>query len=142
MLDSNRGKKMDNEKRADLFLSAYKAQMQRYSDTQKIEWQANFGVWTLLAGSIYFVAQHPIHPPWCINALACVGTVVAHGWWLHKIHKSEEFDKNLWARYRLEGLLLLREPPKSEEDEKPSKRDWRNSVSWLAAELWLTCVLS
>ena len=51
---------MDDDKRIQGFLDLYKQQMQQFRNTQGIEWKANIGYWTLLAGANYFVAQHSV----------------------------------------------------------------------------------
>jgi hypothetical protein len=130
---------MDEEKRAEGFLTLYKQQMQRFRETQGIEWKANFGVWTLLSGAIYFVSQHPITLPWPVALITCVGVVTGHGCWLNKIHQSEQFDKKLWVRYRGEALRLLRNGLNPNQDEEHFARaEW----PWLFVVLWLTGVLS
>lgn len=43
---------MDETQRSvlDAFLTLYKQQMEHFRHTQQLEWKANFGIWTLLAG--------------------------------------------------------------------------------------------
>jgi hypothetical protein len=124
------------------YVNLYKQQMEHFRDTQGVEWKANFGVWTLLAGSIYFVVQHPIHVRLCFASVICIGTVTMHFWWLSKIHHSQQFDKKLWVEYRKEALLLLRGGASPLKDENTSERNWWGTLSWLLVEIWLTIVLS
>jgi hypothetical protein len=130
---------MDEEKQVEGFLTLYRQQMQSFRDTQGIEWKANFGVWTLLSGAIYLISQHPISLPRWLAALTCIGVILCHGWWLVKIHRSEQFDKKLWVRYRGEALQLLRNEHNLHQDEADFDRaEW----PWLVVVLRLTGVLA
>ena len=134
---------MEDEKRVQQFLTLYKQQMQRCRDTQGVEWKANFGVWTLLAGAIYFAAQHSIHVTHFAAGSMCIGTFVIHAWWLVKIHYSEEADKELWVRYRREALsLLLGGQTHRLRHENYSPRTWWKETQWLIVETWPTPVLA
>jgi hypothetical protein len=130
---------MDEAKRAQGFLELYKQQMQRFKETQGVEWKANFGVWTLLSATILFVSEHPVTVPRWAAILVCGTAFLGHGCWLFMIHMSQQFDKRLWVRYRQEALLLLREPAFLYFDELESdRREWL----WLVVVLWLTGLLS
>lgn len=131
---------MDDDKRAQGFVDLYKQQMQNRQSTQEVEWKANIGFWTLLAGANYFATQHHI----CISlrcaAFICLLTVIMHGWWLYMIHLSEEADKTLLMRFRGEALQLLRTAgsPEHEDENRTERSEWQ----WLIPELWLTFALS
>lgn len=139
---------MNEEQRVQGFLDLYKQQMQNRHYTQDIEWRANIGFWTLLAGANYFIVQHPIAISACCAFLICLVTVVMHGWWLLMIHRSEEADKGLWICYRREALLLLRCGDTSTGTQNPSSPPnyenqlRRSELLWLPPELWLTIALS
>jgi hypothetical protein len=106
---------MENHEVARVFVDLYTQQMKRFGETQNIEWKANFGVWTLLAGAIYLALQIKEHfqvltiAPciWVILSVVLVSGVFAHGLWLSKIHDSLAFDKKLWVTYRKEALKNL-----------------------------------
>jgi hypothetical protein len=115
--------------------------MERFRQTQAVEWKCNFGVWTLLAGAIYFVAQHPINIRSCIALVILSVFVILHGCWLYKIHQSEQFDKVLWVRYRKEALRLLHGDSGVYEDETKSKRSFRDEATWLLMEVGITLLL-
>jgi hypothetical protein len=131
---------MDDDKRVQGFLDLLKQQMQNRQNTQEIEWKANIGFWTLLAGANYFAAQHhiPISLGWAL--FICSVTVITHGWWLVMIHRSQEADKKLWVRFRGEALQLLRTAgsPHHEDEHRSRIREW----PWLLPEMWLTLALS
>jgi hypothetical protein len=131
---------MDDDKRVQGFLDLLKQQMQNRQSTQEVEWKANIGFWTLLAGANYFAAQHniPLSIGWAL--LICSLTVIMHGWWLIMIHRSEEADKKLWIRFRGEALRLLRTDglPPLEDESRSRRREW----PWLLPEIWLTLALS
>lgn len=139
---------MNEHERAQGFLGLYKQQMQNRHYTQEVEWKANIGFWTLLAGANYVLVRYPISISPCYAFLICLTTVVMHGWWLRMIHNSEEADKRLWCCYRKEALLELRRGRASDdttETIKPpqdEKRMRRSEWLWLIPELWLTLALS
>ncbi len=56
---------MDDDKRVQGFLDLLKQQIQNRQNTQEIEWKANIGFWTLLAGANYFVAQQHVSISLC-----------------------------------------------------------------------------
>lgn len=131
---------MDDDKRVQGFLDLFKQQMQQRQNTQEIEWKANIGFWTLLAGANYFVVQQHVSISLCWAVFMCLLTIGMHGWWLYMIHSSEEDDKELWIRFRREALLLLRTPgsPQNEDENRTRRSEW----PWLIPELWLTLALS
>jgi hypothetical protein len=132
----------EKEKRVQSFLELYKQQMERYRQTQEIEWKANFGLWTLLAGAIYLLkdrfASLSSHLAW----IALVFLVVLHGWWLYKIHKSEEVDKELWSHYRAEALKLLRGSENPLDHETYRQRGFVSEILWLLLEVGVTLLLA
>jgi hypothetical protein len=131
---------MEDDKQFQGLLDLYKQQMQHRHYTQDIEWRANIGFWTLLAGANYFAAKNqvPISFSWAL--VICSLTVVMHGWWLLMIHRSEQADKRLWVRYRKEALQILRTvgSPHHEDENRFDRSEW----TWLIPELWLTFALS
>ncbi|MGB8801869.1 MAG: hypothetical protein WCC97_14385 [Candidatus Acidiferrales bacterium] len=131
---------MDDDKRVQGFLDLYKQQMLNRRNTQDIEWRANIGFWTLLAGANYFAAQNRIPISLCCAVFVCLLTFVMHAWWLIKIHSSEEADKKLWIRFRGEALHILRAPASfhHEDEHRPRTKEW----TWLVPEMWLTFALS
>ena len=131
---------MDEEKRAQLFVDLYKQQMEHYHHTQTIEWKANFGVWTLLAGAIYLAKERFVSIPPCY-ALIILGIAPAiHGFWLYKVLASEQTDKKFWVRYRQEALLLLRSTPVLP-DEQQWERGIGTTILWLVVEVGVTFLL-
>lgn len=142
---------MEDETRVKGFLDLYKQQMQQRHNTAGIEWKANIGYWTLLAGANYFVAQHPIAVPISWAVPICVLTIVMHLWWLVMIHLSEQSDKKLLVYYRIEAARRLRgdagaaarganlSPP---DDEVRSNKNLFRYACWLIPELWPTFALS
>jgi hypothetical protein len=141
---------MDEAQRVEGFLDLYKQQMEHYHNTQKIEWKANLGIWTLLAGTIYLATQGKslhVTPATCLAqlVLSILGLIVValHCFWLYMIHQSEGVDKELWSRYRGEALILLRNGAalRSYEGENESKRRTSIEVAWLVVELGVTAFL-
>jgi hypothetical protein len=68
---------------------------------------------------------------------------ILHWGWLRLIHRSEEFDKELWVRYRKEARLLLlgnTKLPDDLEDFQPrtTSKQWQ----WLLLEVGVTFALS
>jgi hypothetical protein len=87
---------MDDEKRVTAFIELYRQQMERYRQTQDVEWKVNLSIYASLAGAIYFIAQHPLQIGSCIAILLFLiipGLIpFMHAWWLWKIHDSEQAD--------------------------------------------------
>jgi hypothetical protein len=129
-------------RRVEALLDLYKQQMGQFRHTQQIEWKANFGVWTLLAGAIYIVTREEVsvHIPLYFAAGALVIVLVVHVWWLKNIHDSEARDKELWTRYRAEALPLIRGNDTPYEDETPWKRR-EQRIIWLLLEVTVTFLL-
>ena len=133
---------MDYEKRVAAFIEIYKQQMQRFHQTQQVEWKANFGVWTLLAGATYLaVHQKSVNVSPTVAGTILVIIVVVHFAFLYKIHQSELFDKRLWVRYRQEALTLLRTNSLIHEDEKHTPRSRLTEGIWLSLEVGITALL-
>lgn len=114
--------------------------MEHYHHTQTIEWKANFGVWTLLAGAIYLAKDHVLRLPPCAALVISSVPPIFHGLWLHRVLASEQTDKMFWVRYRREALELLRgQSPLKDEEE------WERGIGltllWLALEVGVTCLL-
>ncbi len=127
-------------KRAQAFIDLCKSQMEQFRSTQGFEWKANIGYWTLLAGAIYAVLQHPIHFPFCLVTAGFILTVVMHLCWLVKIQHSEQYDKRLWIMYRTKALRLLRHDNTTSKNK--FKKRWWHYACWLIPEVWPTVVLS
>lgn len=131
------------KERVDAYLSLYQQQMARHDKLQQVEWKGTFGAWTLMAAAAYFVLQHELHIGWW----ATTGLVIAgiHSLWLLGIHRSEEFDKALWTRYRAEVLRLLEghAAPETVPEERHYAPWSRARVfSWLALESGVTWCLA
>jgi len=133
---------MEDKDQVETYIKLYQQQMEHYHHTQDVEWKGNFGIWTLLAAAIYLFVQRLTTTPSCLALIVCVLITVTHCCWLHKIHESEEFDKQLWARYRGEArrLLLNGDDPPSDEDFKARSAPQR--LVWLLLEAGLTAALS
>jgi len=123
---------MDEAKRVEALLALYKQQMEHFRHSQQIEWKANFGVWTLLAGAIYVVPKDAIHIPHCLAAIALFLVAFIHAAWLLKLHESEMCDKELWIRYRNEVLPLIRGNDTIHKHEKPWERSLGQQMTWLS----------
>jgi hypothetical protein len=131
-----------NEKHIAAYLELYKQQMERFHQTQEIEWKANFGLWTLLAGAVYLTKDRCLHLSSCIAWPALAIVAALHGWWLSKIHKSEEADKELWCQYRREALTLLRGTNTSSPHETYRHRTSEGKIAWLLLEVSVTVLLA
>lgn len=136
MPEDSKPEEITNEGRVRAFIDLYKQQMERFRQTQALEWKATFGVWTLLAGAIYFISQHPIRIPLCAAGIGLSVFVIIHWLWLRMIHQSERVDKKFWVRYRMEALRLLRGGSGVFEDET----EWKINSSDQA--IWSTMILS
>jgi hypothetical protein len=134
---------MDEEKRVRAFIELYKQQMERFRQTQEIEWKANFGLWTLLAGAIYLAKEKIIAIPTCLITISLLFVFFVHVGWLQRIHGSQQFDKKLWVRYRGEALSLLRagQDPEVLEDEKHWQTNRWTELTWRALEVGITFLL-
>lgn len=130
---------MNDKERAEIYLSLYRQQMERYCKTQDVEWKANFGVWTLLAGAIYLAAKDTVAISGCLTAVILIGLVSVHCAWLLAMHRSENFDKRLWVQYRGKALRLA-DPDHHGSDD--FRRDWWAEVIWLLLEVGMTIMLS
>lgn len=130
---------MEEEKRAELFVDLYKQQMERFHQTQEIEWKANIALWTLLAGAIYLARDHCLGIPRCVAYIAAFVIVLLHGCWLGKVHSSEHIDKILSTRYRSDALLLLRGSLLKHEGETGERIF---APLWLALEIGMTLILA
>lgn len=134
------------EKSLDAYISLYKQQMDRFSNTQTVEWKANFGIWALLAGAIYFAAQKSVSAPkgWVILVLCCV--FVVHFTWLRLIHDSQQLDKDLFSLYRRRAAQILG-CEKEQEDllarSKWYRRPWvrLRELVWTCLEVGMTGLL-
>ena len=138
---------MNEEQRVHALIELYKQQMERFHQTQQVEWKANFGIWTLLASASYLAAQGKFRiASSCPYELSVVATllltIVIHGIWLRKIHESEGYDKRLWVEYRTEALEQLRDSRKVYQHEKEWGRSGGAEAIWLVLEVGITCLLS
>jgi hypothetical protein len=129
---------MDDKDKVQAYISLYMQQMERYNKTQDIEWKANFGIWTLLAGSIYLAAKERVIVSPCLTAIVLAVLVSVHFGWLLAIHSSEAFDKKLWVKYRNDALLLVHSGAKLVPDVRP----WYREPLWVLLEVGMTAVLS
>jgi hypothetical protein len=141
---------MDETQRSvlDAFLTLYKQQMEHFRHTQQLEWRANFGIWTLLAGAIYIVNKEVVQIPyrgWLIALVPILlfAAALLHVLWLLKVHRSEDNDRRFWRRYRAEALQGLRGGSTNtlHEDERPSDRKRGNDWQWIALEGMVTVLL-
>jgi hypothetical protein len=134
---------MDEEKRVQAFIDLYKHQMERFRQTQDIEWKANFGLWTLLAGAIYLAKEKIIAILTCPLTFLLLFVLLVHVGWLQRIHRSQQFDKKHWVRYRSEALSLLRvgHDPAVFEDEKQAQTNLWTELTWRALEVGITFLL-
>lgn len=98
---------MDPKDTVQLYINLCKNQMDRFTQTQVVEWKGNFGVWTLLAAAAYLVAKEHVHVPLCLAAVLLLLLNAAHIGWLKFIHDSEQFDKKLWVHFRTEALKAI-----------------------------------
>jgi hypothetical protein len=138
---------MDEEKsrKVEALLDLCKQQMEQFRHTQQIEWKANFGIWSLLAGAIYIVAKEPLsaHISRCYAALVLLVAIFIHALWLLKVHHSEVSDKRLWTQYRAEALPIIRDSKEAlPEHEKPWERSPGEEIAWLSLEVTVTIILS
>lgn len=133
---------MDEERRVriEAFISLYKQQMERFHQTQQVEWKGNFGVWTLLAGATYLAKEATVPVSLCIVLPVLFLLCVFHGAWLWKIHNSERVDKMFWVRYRREALELLRES-NVHRDETHEEIGKLQKLIWLSLEMGITVIL-
>jgi hypothetical protein len=136
----------EQPRQIEALLDLYKQQMEHYHHTQQVEWKANFGVWTLLAGAIYILPTKGVHVPHCASLIAPLITAAAlmltgHAYWLYKIHSSEVWDKVFWTRYRYEALRLIRSNGTVNEDEKEWNRNRKEKLVWLGLEVMITFLL-
>jgi hypothetical protein len=133
---------MNEAQRVEALLALYKQQMEHFRHTQEIEWKANFGIWTLLAGAIYIVTKEPVHISRGWAALAAlIAATGLHACWLWRVHYSEISDKQLWTRYRAEALQLIRGNETLHEHETPWKRSHWHEAIWLSVEIMVTALL-
>ncbi len=129
-------------KRIETLRDFYKQQMAHYQHTQEIEWKANFGIWTLLAASIYVVTRENVRiHKGCWILLVLTAVWVIHTWWLWRVHCSEIVDKQLWSRYRAEALRLIRSNDSLQEHEAPFTRSLLREIEWLSLETMITALL-
>ncbi len=128
-----------DEERVQAYLNLYKQQMDRFRQTQEVEWKANISLWTLLAGAVYLARDHHLAIPHCISYTAALVVALLHGCWLCQVHSSAQIDKILWTRYRSEALLLLRGSLRKHEEEVV-ERKW--APSWLLLEIGVTLILA
>jgi hypothetical protein len=128
----------NKDKSLDAYISLYKQQMDRFNNTQDVEWKANFGIWALLAGAIYFAAQKSVTVPkgWVVLVLCCA--VVVHYVWLRLIHDSQQLDKDLFSLYRRRAAQIL-ECEKEQED-LLSRSKWYRKPWVRVRELVWTCL--
>lgn len=95
----------EKKQKLETCLTLYKQQMEHYHKTQDVEWKGTFGAWTLTAAAVATTFQHKLAGgSWTLSILA---VPVLHAVWLLQIHRSEEFDKHLWAEYRDEACGLV-----------------------------------
>jgi hypothetical protein len=135
---------MSEEQQAQAFIAWFKQQMERFNQTQQVEWKGNFGVWSLLAGAIYLAKDKSItiaaNFP-CLAVIILAVVFLCHLVWLLKIHDSQRVDKRLWVRYRGEALTLLRGGAALRKDETESERTFLQEATWLTTEAGITLVL-
>jgi hypothetical protein len=135
---------MSVKEKVEAYISLYKQQMDRFNRTQDVEWKANFGVWALLAGSIYFVAQRSVILPSCLVAIILVAFCVVHCGWLLFIHDSQRIDKDLWKLYRRKAAEIL--ICDVEQEKLLSHSEWYRGprireLLWTSFEVGITALL-
>ena len=128
---------MDDETRVGAYLRLYERQMSHYEATQGVEWKVSFGVWALLALAIRWAAEHSALLPvtW---AGAAYMVPIAHSLWLMLIHRSQETDKGLWARYRAKAEEVLHVAIAKGHPARSVPKE----VLWLAAEAGISLALA
>jgi hypothetical protein len=127
--------------RVEALLDLYKQQMEHYHHTQEVEWKANLGVWTLLAGAIYIFNAEPFPVCHWVTPIVLLIFVVVHGCWLYKIHSSEEWDKTLWSGYREEALKIILCNDIVKKGEESRERTIKEKLIWLVLEVGVTLLL-
>jgi hypothetical protein len=133
---------MNDSERVQALLDLYKQQMGQFQHTQDIEWKANFGIWTLLAVSIYVATTKSVRiHRGCLAFVALLIVVVVHTVWLLFVHSSELADKQLWSRYRLEALAIVRNAHTEHKHEGLFCRSVMREFSWLSVEMMITTLL-
>lgn len=135
---------MDDKDRVEAYINLYKQQMERYKNTQNIEWKGNFGVWALLAGAIYLASgKEGATVPLSVAAPVLLLVIAIHLGWLISVHSSEEEDKKLWVQYRGKALRLLQHGGGTQADGADwVKRPWYKELIWLVLEVGMTASLS
>jgi hypothetical protein len=131
----------DNAQRIKSFLDLYQQQMERFHQTQEVEWKANFGVWSLLAGAIYLARDRPLNLSTCL-AWLIFSVPAIHAWWLSKVHRSLEADKELWCRYRGEALSSLRGNAVLLPHEEYKPKSTIEKTIWIALPVSMTLLLA
>lgn len=132
----------EDEKTAKTFISLYKQQMERFHQTQEIEWKVNIAFWTLLAAGTYLARGKGLAICPCAAWVLVFVVVTLHLWWLLMIHKSEQTDKKFWVRYRAEALAIIRgKPVHDDEKEEHSNRSGFDELLWLVPEVGMTALL-
>jgi len=109
MTDQNDSQKFDDgdKVKLDAYISLYKQQMERFNNTQGVEWKANFGLWALLAGAAYLVADKSIAiSHWAAFLILNVVWMV-HLLWLVFIHDSQQIEKDLFVLYREKAAKIV-----------------------------------
>ena len=109
--------------------------MDRFTQTQAVEWKGNFGVWTLLAGAAYLVAKEHVYVPLYLAAALLLLLNAAHVGWLKFIHDSEQFDKKLWVHFRTKALQAI-------PTEVVGNEHKHNEAVWDLFEGGITAILS
>jgi hypothetical protein len=133
---------MNEKEKVEAYISLYKQQMDRFNNTQNLEWKANFGLWALLAGASYVAAQKPLIVPrfWAVFVLC--GIVAVHIGWLSFIHGSQQVDRRLWMLYRRKAAAILQCEKEQEDLLQPSRweRLFREPI-WTFFEAMMTGLL-
>jgi len=141
-------KELSPRDRVDAYVRLYERQMDHYHKTQDVEWKGSFGLWTLLGGGIYLVCVKRVDiggymTTKIILGAGCLVLLFLHLFWLWKIHRSEEYDKELWTQYRGEALRLIRGPGRelqSNENKYKLRSNWERT-KWLVLEGGVTLAL-
>jgi hypothetical protein len=131
---------MNDKERAEIYVSLYKHQLDHYERTRDVEWKANFGIWTLLAGAIYLAAKETVTISRPLTAVGLTGVIVVHFFWLLAVQRSESSEVRLYSEYRHKALLLV-----DPEDRRPSdlrRYPWYKTLVWLVLEVGMTTILS
>jgi hypothetical protein len=136
---------MSHKEKVDSYISLYKQQMVRFGQTQGVEWKGNFGLWALLAGATYLVANKSVDVPPACALVILAGVCAVHAGWLVFVHDSQQIEKDLWVVYRDKAAAILGCVPEQQNALSHNKlfrrKPFVRKFFWTSFEVGMTILL-